>query len=214
MPHGPNSRNVFPMSGVRSLCFLKNIVTHPNIIVGDYTYYDDLQNPLSFESNVLYHFDFIGDQLIIGKFCAIASGVTFMMNGANHNIEAFSTFPFGAFGQGWEKGWEGLRGESKGDTLIGNDVWMGYRATIMPGVCIGDGAIIAANAVVTKNVEPYTIVGGNPATVIRKRFNEEVVRLLLQLTWWNWNIEKITASISVLCSNDVEQLKRLVSLHT
>jgi virginiamycin A acetyltransferase len=210
MLNGPNPNSVFPMSGVRSLCFLKNVVKNPNIIVGDYTYYDDLHNPLSFENNVLYHFDFMGDRLIIGKFCAIASGAKFIMNGANHNIQAFSTFPFGAFGQGWEAGLEGLSGGSKGDTMIGNDVWIGHNATIMPGVRIGDGAIIATNSVVTKDVKPYTIVGGNPAAVIRNRFNEEVTELLLQLQWWEWDIEKITKSILVLCSNDVEQLKQLM----
>ncbi|AJS58692.1 CatB-related O-acetyltransferase [Paenibacillus sp. IHBB 10380] len=210
MLNGPNPNSVFPMSGVRSLCFLKNIVKNPNIIVGDYTYYDDLNNPLSFENNVLYHFDFMGDRLIIGKFCAIASGAKFIMNGANHNIQAFSTYPFGAFGQGWEAGLEGLSGGSKGDTMIGNDVWIGHNATIMPGVRIGDGAIIATNSVVTKDVKPYTIVGGNPAAVIRDRFNEEVTELLLQLQWWEWDIEKITKFISVLCSNDVEQLKQLM----
>lgn len=213
MTDGPNPNSVFPKPGIRSLCFLKNVVTNPNIIVGDYTYYDDLQNPLSFENNVLYHFDFIGDRLIIGKFCAIASGAKFIMNGANHNIEAFSTFPFGAFGQGWEKGIEGLSGGSKGDTMIGNDVWIGHNATIMPGVRIGNGAIIATNAVVTKDVEPYTIVGGNPASVIRNRFNDEVTKLLLQLQWWDWDIEEITKSISVLSSNDVKQLKDLVIQH-
>lgn len=213
MTNGPNPSSVFPMPGIRSLCFLKNVVTNPNIIVGDYTYYDDLQNTLSFENNVLYHFDFIGDRLIIGKFCAIASGAKFIMNGANHNTQAFSTFPFGAFGQGWEKALEGLSGGSKGDTIIGNDVWIGHNATIMPGVHIGDGAIIATNSVVTKDVEPYTIVGGNPASVIRNRFNEEVTEWLLQLRWWEWDIEEITKSISILCSNDVKQLRNLVNQH-
>ncbi|WP_285848788.1 CatB-related O-acetyltransferase [Paenibacillus sp. MER TA 81-3] len=125
--------------------------------------YSLLENFVTIENNVLYHFDFIGDRLIIGKFCAIASGAEFIMNGANHNIQAFSTFPFGAFGQGWERGLEGLSGGNS-DTIIGNDVWVGHNATIMPGVRIGDGSVIATNSVVTKDVAPYTIVGGNPAS--------------------------------------------------
>lgn len=207
---GPNKNSIFPMKNIRSLCFLKNVVVNPYIEIGDYTYYDDNENPLGFESNVLYHFDFIGDKLIIGKFCAIASKAKFIMNGANHNINAFTTFPFGAFGGDWSIGVEKVRGEFKGDTIIGNDVWIGYDATIMPGIKIGDGAIIASKAVVTNDVPPYSIIGGNPAKVIRYRFDEDVINILTQLKWWDWDIERITESIPILTSNDVTALKMLV----
>nr|WP_246562506.1 CatB-related O-acetyltransferase [Rickettsiella endosymbiont of Dermanyssus gallinae] len=156
----------FPMVNVDRLCFLKNIVKNPNIIVGDYTYYDDPENVENFNKNVLYHFDFIGDKLIIGKFCQIATNVRFIMNGANHASNGFSTFPFRAFGNEWQA--VPLTPTYKGDTVIGSDVWIGYDVTIMPGVKIGDGAIIASGAVVTKEVAPYSIIGGNPARLIRK----------------------------------------------
>ncbi len=208
---GPNPNEVYPMEGIKSLCFLKGIIKNPNIIVGEYTYYDDFENPLNFEKNVLYHFDFIGDKLIIGKFCAIASGVKFIMNGANHKIDGFTTYPFGIFGKGWEAGIPNLQDlPLKGDTVIGNDVWIGMESTIMPGVKIGDGAIIATKSVITRDVPPYTIVGGNPAKVIRKRFDDEIIKLLLKVKWWNWEIEKITKNIKVLCGNDLDNLKDLL----
>lgn len=202
----PDPNNTYPLKNYDRLCFLKNIIKNPNIIVGDFTYYDDLENPHNFEKNVLYHFDFIGDQLIIGKFCAIASDVRFIMNGANHPLNYFTTYPFAIFGEAWEKTMS-VEGTSKGDTIIGNDVWIGYHTLIMPGIKIGDGAIIASNSVVTKNVEPYTIVGGNPAQQIRKRFHDDVINLLLELKWWDWSIEKITENIPLLCSNDLNALK-------
>src|SRR5215217_7000436 len=155
---GPDKEVKFPLQPYNRLCFLKNIVTNPNIQVGDYTYYDDFEDVHNFEKNVKYHFDFIGDKLIIGKFCMIASGVTFIMNGANHLTEAVSSYPFAIFGKGWQEAMKGKTYPSKGDTIIGNDVWIGFNATIMPGVKIADGAIIAANATVTKDVAPYTIV--------------------------------------------------------
>ncbi|TAG98538.1 MAG: aminotransferase class I/II-fold pyridoxal phosphate-dependent enzyme, partial [Sphingobacteriales bacterium] len=145
-------------------------ITNPNIIVGDYTYYDDFENVHNFEKNVKYHFDFIGDKLIIGKFCMIASDVTFIMNGSNHLSKAISAYPFAVFGEDWKNAMEGKTYPTKGDTIIGNDVWIGYNATIMPGITIGDGAIIASNATVTKNVAAYSVVGGNPAKEIKKRF--------------------------------------------
>lgn len=202
----PNPNTIYPLKNYHNLCFLKNIIKNPNIIIGDFTYYDDLENPYNFEKNVLYHFDFIGDKLIIGKFCAIASNVKFIMNGANHPLNYFTTYPFAIFGDGWENTMS-VEGTSKGDTIIGNDVWLGYNALIMPGVKIGDGAIIGANSVVTKDVEPYTIVGGNPAKLIRKRFADDVINLLLKLKWWDWSIEKITENIPLLASNDIESLK-------
>lgn len=196
--HGPNPLTAFPLTHYDRLCFLKNIITNPNIQVGDYTYYDDFEDVHNFEKNVKYHFDFIGDKLIIGKFCMIASGVTFIMNGANHLTEAVSTYPFAIFGEGWEKAMEGRAYPNKGDTVIGNDVWIGYDATIMPGVRIGDGAIIATKSVVTKDVEPYAIVGGNPAKVLRKRFPDAEIERLLELKWWDWEPEKITQNLEFL----------------
>ncbi|WP_218814577.1 CatB-related O-acetyltransferase [Rickettsiella endosymbiont of Dermanyssus gallinae] len=178
-----NPNKKFPLESMQRLCFLKTIITNPNIIVGDYTYYDDPDDVNNFNKNVLYHFDFIGDKLIIGKFCQIASGVRFIMNGANHSMGGFSTFPFLIFGDEWGKTYE--YPPSKGDTVIGNDVWIGNAVTIMPGTKIGDGAILASNAVITKDVEPYSIVGGNPAKLIRKRFDDKTTDTLLKLKWWD-----------------------------
>ncbi len=167
--HGPDANCNHPMEGFPQICFIKSTVSNPNIVVGDYTYYDDPEDSESFERNVLYHFPFVGDKLIIGKFCAIARNPKFIMNGANHKLDGFSTYPFYIFGNGWEKA-APRAGELlyKGDTVIGNDVWIGYEATIMPGVKIGDGAIVAAKSVVVGDVEPYTIVGGNPAKCVRQ----------------------------------------------
>jgi virginiamycin A acetyltransferase len=165
---GPNKDELFPLTGYNRLCFLKNIIKNPNIIVGDYTYYDDFEHVENFEKNVKYHFDFVGDKLVIGKFCMIASDVKFIMNGANHLSESISSYPFAIFGNGWENAMAGKSYPNKGDLIVGNDVWIGYNATIMSGIVIGDGAIIATNATVTKDVAPYTIVGGNPAKEITK----------------------------------------------
>ena len=194
----PNTK--FPMPNTQRLCFLKNIVTNPNIIVGDYTYYDDPESVENFNNNVLYHFDFIGDKLIIGKFCQIAANVRFIMNGANHATDGFSTFPFCAFGNEWQD--VPLTPDYKGDTVIGHDVWIGYNAIVMPGVQIGDGVIIASGAVVTKDVEPYCIVGGNPAKLIRKRFNDETISRLIKLAWWDWPFDKITQYAQAIATGD------------
>ncbi len=203
---GPNKDIIFPLENYDRLCFLKNVVKNPNIIVGDYTYYDDFENVENFEKNVKYLFDFVGDKLIIGKFCMIASDVKFIMNGANHLTQSLSTYPFAIFGNGWETAMQGKSYPQKGDLIVGNDVWIGYNATIMSGVTIGDGAIIATHSVVTKDVEPYTIVGGNPAKEIKKRFSEGVIHKLLELEWWNWDIEKITKNIQNLTDNKIEKL--------
>jgi len=200
--NGPNKDEAFPLPHYDRLCFLKNIIQSEQIIVGDYTYYDDFEDVKNFEKNVKYLFDFTGDKLIIGKFCMIASGVTFIMNGANHLTDAISTYPFAIFGKGWEHAMEGKTYPFKGDTLIGNDVWIGYKATIMAGVTIGDGAIIASGALVTKDVAPYSIVGGNPAQEIKKRFSEEQIAHLLEVKWWNWEIEQITAQVGNLTGRD------------
>lgn len=183
---------VFPLASYDRLCFLKNVVDHPQITIGDYTYYDDFDNVENFLKHVRYLFDFTGDRLTIGKFCMLASGVEFIMNGANHLTTAVSAYPFAIFGGDWAPAMSGKTYPTKGDTTVGNDVWIGYRATIMPGVTIGDGAIIGAYAVVTRDVPPYTIVGGNPAQVIRPRFDEATTAQLLATAWWHWPLEKIT----------------------
>ena len=195
----------FPMPNIDRLCFLKNIVTNPNIIVGDYTYYDDPDSVDNFNDNVLYHFDFIGDKLIIGKFCQIACGVRFIMNGANHATEGFSTFPFSAFGSEWKD--VPLTPDYKGDTVIGNDVWIGYNSILMPGIHIGDGAIIASGSVVTKNVAPYSIVGGNPAKLIRERFDQETIEKLFKLAWWDWTFDKIAQHAKAIAIGDERLFK-------
>ena len=205
---GPNKDKKFPLESYDRLCFLKNIVKNPNIIVGDYTYYDDFEDVENFEKNVKYHFDFINDKLIIGKFCMIASDVTFIMNGANHLTDAFTTYPFAIFANGWESAMDGKYYPKKGDIIIENDVWIGYNATIMAGVTIGDGAIIATNSTVIKNVEPYTIVGGNPAIEIRKRFSNDTINRLLKIKWWNWSIEKITRNLQYLTDKDIDNIEQ------
>ncbi|MEO7047979.1 MAG: CatB-related O-acetyltransferase [Ferruginibacter sp.] len=203
---GPDIDKIFPLQNYDRLCFLKNVVKNPNIIVGDYTYYDDFENVENFEKNVKYHFDFIGDKLIIGKFCMIASNVIFIMNGANHLTDALTTFPFAIFGHGWENAMDGKTYPQKGDIHIGNDVWIGYNATIMAGVTIGDGAIIATNSTVIKDVEPYSVVGGNPAKEIKKRFSMETIKKLLELKWWDWEIDKITKNIQKLTGNNIDKI--------
>lgn len=207
---GPDPDTTFPLQHHHKLVFLKNIIQNPNIIVGDYTYYDDLEDPCNFEKNVLYHFDFLGDKLVIGKFCAIASGVKFIMNGGNHETKPVSTYPFAIFGNGWEKITDGVdlkeKYPTKGDTTIGNDVWIGYEAVIMPGVTIGDGAVVATKAVVTKDVPPYSIVAGNPAQVVKMRFQDETIAKLQQITWWDWDAEKITRNLLLINSDDVDAL--------
>ena len=203
---GPDKNTLFPLENYNRLCFLKNLVKNPNIIVGDYTYYDDFEDVANFEKNVKYHFDFINDKLIIGKFCMIASDVKFIMNGANHLSNAISAYPFAVFGNGWENAMDGKSYPNKGDITIGNDVWIGYNATIMAGVTIGDGAIIATNATVVKDVAAYSIVGGNPAIEIKKRFSDEKIKQLLELQWWNWDIDKITQNIQNLTSTEIDNL--------
>lgn len=203
---GPDPHRPYPMADYRRVCFIKNFVKSPNVIVGDYTYYDDPVNPEEFEKNVLYNYG--NDRLIIGKFCAIATHVKFIMNGANHKIDGISTYPFPIFGHGWEKAMNDLMNlPSRGDTIIGNDVWIGYDSLIMPGVKIGDGAIIAARSVVVKDIPAYTIAGGNPAQPIKQRFSDAQIDILLSISWWDWDIEKITRNIDVIMNGDIEKLK-------
>ncbi len=205
--YGADPKDKHPMKGFPQICFIQNTVSNSNIIIGDYTYYDDPEDSEDFERNVLYHFPFVGDQLIIGKFCALARGVKFIMNGANHKLDGFSTYPFEIFGNGWEK--VAPQPEElpyKGNTIIGNDVWIGYETVIMPGLQVGDGAIIAAKSVVVSDIPPYTIFGGNPAKYIRQRFDDKVIRSLLEIAWWNWEIEKITRNLDKILSADIEAL--------
>lgn len=198
------------MAGFPQVCYLKNAITQPNIVVGDFTYYDDPDGPERFEQNVMYHFPFIGDKLVIGKFCALAKDVKFVMNGANHLMSGISTYPFHIFGNGWERATPPLRAfPYKGDTVVGNDVWIGYDALVMPGVRIGDGAIVATRSVVTRDVPAYAIVAGNPATVIRRRFPDDVVAELLAIAWWNWSAEAISRNLEHIMGADVEALRRV-----
>lgn len=209
--NGPSPNHSHPLHGFPQVCFIKNTLNNPNILIGDYTYYDDPEDSENFERNVLYHFPFIGDKLVIGKFCALARGVKFIMNGANHKLSGISTYPFWIFGHGWESATP-AREELpyKGDTVIGNDVWIGYEALIMPGVKVGNGAIISARAVVTADVPAYSIVGGNPAQPIRARFSPEVVAKLESLAWWDWPIELISQHLRHIVSADVEVLSACI----
>lgn len=197
------------MDGFPQVCFIANTVRNPNIVIGDYTYYDDPEDSENFERNVLYHFPFIGDKLIIGRFCAIARGAKFIMNGANHKLSGISTYPFQIFGNGWEKVMP-APGDLpfKGDTVIGNDVWIGYEALIMPGVRIGNGAIVSSRSVVVSDVPSYTIVGGNPAKPIKQRFPADAVAVLEAIAWWHWPVEKITEHLKEIVSGDVAALQR------
>lgn len=200
----PDPNKVFPVPGTETVTYVKPTITRSNIIVGDFTYFSDVD----FEKHVTHHYDFYGDRLIIGKFCQIAAGVEFIMNGANHQMNAASTYPFHIM-EGWVQAAPPLSElPVKGDTIIGNDVWIGQNATILPGVHIGDGAIIGANSVVGSDVAPYTIVAGNPSRLVRKRFDDELIHLLLQLKWWDKSIEEINALIPVLSCSDLENVKR------
>lgn len=184
MQYGPDPNEIYPNKDIKSVCFIKPTITRPNIIVGDYTYFSDEKEADCFENHVTHHYEFLGDKLIIGKFCAIASGIEFIMNGANHRMCSVTTYPFNIMGNRWEKAVPNIDDlPFKGDTVVGNDVWIGQNVTVMPGISIGDGSIVAANSVVTKDVAPYTIVGGNPARFIKNRFDEKLVNFLLKLRW-------------------------------
>ena len=194
---------IHPIPGYDKEIYVKPTITNPNIIVGDFTYIADSE----FESHVTHHYEWNGDKLIIGKFCQIASGVEFVMNGANHQMNAVSTFPFYTV-EGWSMDPPALDDlPLKGDTIIGNDVWIGQNAVILPGVQIGDGAIIGANSVVGCDVAPYTIVIGNPARLLRHRFDEELTELLLRFQWWNKSIEEINSLIPILTNSELETVR-------
>ena len=204
-------RKIYPRSGDKKTVYLKNIISNPNIIVGDYTMYHDLLNdPKEFEiNNVLYQYPINRDKLKIGKFCSIACGTKFLFNSANHALDSLSTYPFPLFFEEWnlEKEKVTEAWDNRGDIVIGNDVWIGYEAVILSGVTIGDGAIIGTRAVVTKDVPPYTIVGGVPAKPIRKRFDEKMIKELLKIKWWDWTKEKIARNIENIKTGCIERLK-------
>ncbi|WEX78572.1 CatB-related O-acetyltransferase [Sinorhizobium numidicum] len=206
----PDPGAKFPVAEFTRIGFLKNLVRSPLIEVGDFSYYDDPQGPEHFEERcVLYHYDFIGDRLVIGRFCALATGVQFIMNGANHALDGFSTFPFGIFPGSWREGFDSAAYASgyRGDTIVGNDVWIGMHATILPGVTIGDGAIVAAKSVITKDVPAYAVVAGNPASVVKMRFPAEVTACLRAIAWWDWPVDKITRNIAAITGADLDALK-------
>jgi virginiamycin A acetyltransferase len=195
------------MAGVERVVLLKGVVDSPLVEVGDYSYYDDPVEPERFlEKNVLYHY---GPELLrIGKYCALGEGTTFVMNGANHRMDGPSTFPFPIMGGSWAEHFGLITGlPGRGDTVVGNDVWFGYGATVMPGVRIGDGAIIAAKAVVVDDVPAYGIVGGNPAKLIRKRFADDEIARLLGIAWWDWAPEKVTRNIPAIMAGSIEELE-------
>ena len=207
---GPDPNSIYPNENIRQVVYIKNVISRPNILVGDYTYYDDIDGAEKFEEHVTHHYDFLGDRLIIGKFCAIARGIEFIMNGANHRMNSVTTYPFNIMGGGWEKFAPKLDDlPLKGDTVVGNDVWIGQNVTVLPGVHIGDGAIIVANSVVAEDVPPYCIAGGNPCRVIRRRFDEELTAYLLELQWWDWDAEKIFRNMEALCSGDLEKIRNI-----
>ncbi|MBW6410866.1 CatB-related O-acetyltransferase [Clostridium weizhouense] len=211
MRQEPNPKKIYPRTNDFSTVYLKNVITNSNIIVDDFTMYNDFNNdPKDFEKkNVLYHYPFVNkDKLIIGKFCSIACGTKFIFNSANHTLKSFSSYPFPIFYEEWDstinvcEAWD-----NKGDIIIGNDVWIGFEAVIMSGVHIGDGAIIGTRALVTKDVPPYAIVGGIPAKIIRKRFEDSVIENLLKIQWWNWSTEKISEKLTAIKSGDIAALK-------
>ena len=201
---------IYPRSGDKQTIYLKPVISNPNISIGDFTMYNDFVNdPLLFEkNNVLYHYPINKDKLMIGKFCSIACGAKFIFNSANHTLTSLSTYPFPIFFEEWELDRKDVANawDNKGNIVIGNDVWIGYEAVIMAGVTVGDGAIIGTRAVVTKDVPPYTIVGGVPAKPIRKRFSENVINTLLEIKWWDWSREKISEKINAIQTGKIDQL--------
>ena len=206
-----SEKKVYPRTGDNQTIYLKNVITDPNIKIGDYTMYNDfVRDPRDFQkNNVLYHYPVNHDKLVIGKFCSIACGAKFIFTSANHTLKSLSTYPFPIFFEEWgldsaniAEAWD-----KKGDIVIGNDVWIGYEAVILSGVTIGDGAIIGARALVTKDVPPYTIVGGVPARCIRRRFDEETVTKLMELKWWEWSDDKIKDNLSAIQSGRINELK-------
>ncbi|MBN1500584.1 MAG: CatB-related O-acetyltransferase [Spirochaetes bacterium] len=211
---GADPNAIAPCEKYDHIVFLKNVVRNPNIQIGDFTYYSDLVNdPRDFEkNNVLYVDDLCQDRLIIGKYCSIASGTKFLMNASNHKIDAFTVYPFKIFNvKGWGDGSRSIDDITyKGDTVVGNDVWLGYQATVLPGARIGNGAIIGANALVTGTIPPYSIAAGNPAKVKKMRFDDKVIETLERIRWWDWEPEKVASSVSILTGGNAEELEKLL----
>ena len=206
MSNKPNPNTIFPVPGIKSVTYVKPTINNPNIIVEDFTYFSDTD----FDKHVFHHYDFYKDKLIIGKFCQIASGVNFIMNGANHQMNAVSTFPFYIF-EGWNQQVPPLSEmPNKGDTIIGNDVWIGQNSVILPGVHIGDGAIIGMNSVVGSDIEPYSIAVGNPCKQIKKRFDDELIDILLKLKWWDLSIKEINKLIPILSCSNLSKVKTIL----
>lgn len=206
----PDPNVVFP-NEYKTSCFLKNVITAPNIFVGDYTYYDDPEAPTDFErNNVLFNYPEFGDRLIIGKFCAIAAGTKFIMGPANHRTSSVTTYPFAVFGGLWAQRTPPHLDQlpRKGDIVIGNDVWIGRESVILPGVKIGDGAVVAAYSVVTGDVPPYGVVGGNPARLIKLRFDQDLIHRLLELKWWDLPGDRLAELLPLLCDSDLEKVRR------
>lgn len=205
-----SDKTIYPRKNDPETVYLKNVITNPFIIVGDYTmYHDFITDPTKFEkNNVLYHYPINQDKLIIGKFCSIACGAKFLFTSANHTLKSLSTYPFPIFFEEWNLDKTNITSawDKKGDIVIGNDVWIGYEAVILSGVHIGDGAIIGARAVVTKDVPPYTIVGGIPAREIKKRFEEETITKLQKVQWWNWSFDKIQQFLPDIMNGDIDKL--------
>ena len=207
----PAPTKLYPRTGDRQTIYLKNAIQNPRIEVGDFTIYNDFVNvPCDFQqNNVLYHYPVNGDRLAIGRFCSIACGARFLMNSANHAMGSLSTYVFPIFYEEWDHGMVVTEAwDNRGDSLIGNDVWIGYEAVILSGVTIGDGAIVAARSVVTKDVPPYTIVGGVPAKPIRRRFDRETIDALLELRWWDWPAEKLAGCLRAIQDGDLEAPRR------
>lgn len=209
--HGPDPDNLHPLAGHPRTVFIRSLDLPENVEVGEYSYYDDPAGPETFLQNILYHFAFLGDRLRIGRFCAIAAGTRFLMNGGNHRLDAPSTFPFPIFGGAWAGAFDTSRFPNRGDTVIGNDVWLGYGTTVMPGVRIGDGAVVAALSVVSRDVPPYAIVAGNPARVVRLRFPEADIARLLRIAWWDWDAARITRHLAAISDGDVDTLETAAS---
>ena len=202
---------IYPRTGDRQIVYLRSVVTNPDIEIGEYTIYNDFVNdPRDFEkNNVLYHYKINHDKLKIGKFCSIACGAKFLFNSANHTLGSLSTYTFPIFFEEWELDPKNVADawDNKGDIVVGNDVWIGFEAIILSGVKIGAGAIIGARAVVTKDVEPYTIVGGVPARPIRKRFDDKTIEELLRIRWWDQDAEKIKENLPAIMSGDIKNIK-------
>ncbi len=207
----PDPDRLHPMDSYPPATFLRPLaVNRPNLEIGRFSYYDDRHRTGDFFTrNVLHHFDFVGDRLIVGDFVAIAYGVQIFMNGGTHAMGGFSTFPFNIFGHGWEDGFDPAtwEAENRGDTVIGSDVWIGTEAVLMPGVHLGAGAIVSARAVVTRDVPPFAIVAGNPARVLRHRFDPDTTRRLLAVRWWDWPVERITRNLNAIRGNDLDALE-------